>query len=89
MSVLIGRWSNPEGGETVEFTVGGAMVVSRDGEVLATQLYATEESGTGGGRLSLRTEGSNTEVMLGFHVEVDVLAMAYGDYITMYNRVSG
>lgn len=49
MSQLVGKWANPVGGETVEFTAEGAMVVSRAGEILATQRYATRISGAEGG----------------------------------------
>ena len=89
MSVLVGSWSNPDGGEVVEFTFDGAMIVSRGGEVLTTQQYATQESPTGGGRLHLRTEGSDGEVVLGYQVESDVLAMSYGGQTTVYRRVPG
>ncbi len=89
MSVLVGSWSNPDGGEVVEFTFDGAMIVSRGGEVLTTQQYATQESNTGGGRLHLRTEGIDGEVVLGYQVETDVLAMSYGGQTTVYRRVPG
>ena len=89
MSVLVGSWSNPEGGEVVEFTFDGAMIVRRDGEVLASQLYAIQESRTGGGRLHVRTEGSDGEVVLGYQVETDVLAMSFGGQTTVYRRVPG
>jgi len=89
VSVLVGSWSNPDGGEVVEFTFDGAMIVSRGGEVLTTQQYATQESPTGGGRLHLRTEGSDGEVVLGYQVESDVLAMSYGGQTTVYRRVPG
>lgn len=89
MSVLVGRWSNPEGGEVVEFTFDGAMIVSRGGEVLTTQRYATQEGRAGGGRLHLSTEGVGVEVVLGYHVETDVLAMSYGGQTTIYRRLPG
>jgi len=87
VSVLVGSWSNPDGGEVVEFTFDGTMIVSRGGEILTTHQYATEESPTGGGRLHLRAEGVDGEVVLGYHVEIDVLAMSYGGQTTVYRRV--
>jgi hypothetical protein len=89
VSVLVGSWVNPDGGEVVEFTFDGAMIVRRDGEVLTTQQYATQEIRLGGGRLHLRTEGSDGEVVLGYHVEADVLAMSFGGQTTVYRRVAG
>lgn len=88
MSLLLGRWVNPEGGETIEFTAEGAMIVTRDGEVITTQRYAAEDSGTGGGCLGLTTEGSSAQVVLGYQVQADVLAMTYGGQTTIYRRAS-
>jgi hypothetical protein len=87
VSLVVGRWLNPEGGEIVEFTVDGAMVVSRGGEVLTTQRYVVEARGAAGGRLSLRTEGEPGEVVLGYCVQADILAMSYGGQTTIYTQV--
>lgn len=73
----------------VEFTFDGAMIVSRGGEVLTTQRYATQEGRAGGGRLHLSTEGIDGEVVLGYQVETDVLAMSYGGQTTLYRRALG
>jgi len=86
LSVLVGRWVNPEGGETVEFTADGAMIVSRGGEVLTTQRYTAEDTGTGGGCLALMTEGTSSQVVLSYQVQADVLAMTYGGQTTIYRR---
>jgi hypothetical protein len=88
LSLLEGRWVNPVGGETVEFTTGGTMIVSRGGEVLTTQLYVAEESETGGGCLGLTTEDSDAQVVLSYQVQADVLAMTYGGQTTIYRRAS-
>ena len=79
---------NPVGGETVEFTADGAMIVSRGGEILSSQRYVAEDGGTGGGCLGLTTEGSNAQVVLGYQVQADVLAMTYGGQTTIYRRAS-
>jgi hypothetical protein len=89
VSFLVGRWSNPEGGEIVEFTADGAMSVCRGGEVLTTQSYAAQDNGAGAGRLSLRTEGGISEVVLGYCVASDILAMSYAGQTTIYSRVPG
>ena len=86
MSVLVGRWVNPEGGETVEFTADGSMTVSRGGEVLTAQRYTAEDTGTGGGCLALMTEGTNSQVVLSYQVQADVLAMTYGGQTTIYRQ---
>ena len=87
MSLLVGRWTNPEGGETVEFTADGAMIVSRGGEVLVTQRYETRNDETGRGDLSLRMEGDTAEVLLEYRIDADTLSMGYGGQITVYTRV--
>ena len=87
MSGLVGRWSNPEGGETVEFTFDGNMIVTRGDELLTEQRYAIQVNRNGGGRISLRMEGVEAEVVLGFHVEGDILAMSFGGETTVYKRV--
>ncbi len=86
MSFLLGRWSNPEGGEVVEFTGDGSMIVRKAGEVLTAQRYAAQDNGAGAGRLSLRSaEGG--EVVLGYCVASEILAMSYGGLTTIYSRV--
>jgi hypothetical protein len=72
----------------VEFTAAGAMIVSRDGELLTAQQYVAQDNGVGAGRLSLRTEGSSSEVVLGYCVATDILAMSYGGQTTIYSRVA-
>jgi hypothetical protein len=83
---LVGRWSNPEGGEIVEFTGDWSMVVRRDSDVLTAQQYAVQDNGAGAGRLTLRsTEGG--EVVLGYCVSGRILAMSFGGQTTIYTRV--
>ena len=86
MSFLVGRWSNPQGGEVVEFTGDGSMIVRRAEEVLAVQRYAVQDNGAGAGRLAVRSaEGG--EVVLGYCVSADILALSYGGETTIYSRV--
>jgi GMP synthase-like glutamine amidotransferase len=89
VSFLVGRWSNPEGGEIVEFTTDGAMIVRRGTELLTTQGYSVQDNGAGAGRLSLRTAGGINEVVLGYCVSSDILAMSYGGQTTIYTRFLG
>lgn len=86
MSFLVGRWSNPEGGEVVEFTGDGSIIVRRGDEVLTAQRYAVQDNGAGAGRLCLSTVEGN-EVVLGYCVSSDILAMSYGGQTTIYARV--
>jgi hypothetical protein len=86
LSFLVGRWLNPEGGEVVEFTADWSMVVRRADEVLTAQGYAVQDNGAGAGRLSLRSaEGG--EVVLGYCVSGQILAMSFGGQTTIYTRV--
>jgi hypothetical protein len=86
VSFLVGRWSNPEGGEVVEFTADGSMIVRRAGEVLTAQRYAVQDNGAGAGRLALRSaEGG--EVVLGYCVSGEILALSFGGQTTIYSRV--
>ena len=86
MSFVVGRWSNAEGGEIVEFTADGSLIVRLGGEVLTAQRYATQDNGAGAGRLALRSaEGG--EVVLGYCVSGEILAMSYGGQTTIYSRV--
>jgi hypothetical protein len=86
VSFVVGRWSNAEGGEIVEFTADGSLIVRRSGEVLTAQRYATQDNGAGAGRLALRSaEGG--EVVLGYCVSGEILAMSYGGQTTIYARV--
>jgi hypothetical protein len=86
VSFLVGRWSNPEGGEVIEFTPDGSMIVRRAGEVLTAQHWAAQDNGAGAGRLMVRTAEGN-EVVLGYCVSGDILAMSYGGLTTIYNHV--
>ena len=95
MSTLVGKWANPEGGEMVEFTAEGTMVVSRGGEVLATQRYATRNNGAEGGDLLLRadwaaadTDGAAAEVALEYRIDSDTLVMGFSGETSIYARAS-
>lgn len=87
MSVLVSKWSNPDGGEVVEFTADGSIVVSRAEEELTSQLWHAMDNGSGAGRLFLRTTEGD-EVMMGYCVTSDILAMSYDGITTIYNRVT-
>jgi hypothetical protein len=87
VSVLVNRWSNPEGGEEVEFTTDGSMVVRRAGEVLTAQRWDAQDNGAGAGRLFLRSSEGG-EVAMGYCVSSDILAMSYGGLTTIYTRVA-
>lgn len=86
MSLLVSKWSNPEGGEEVEFTADGSMIVRREGEIVTAQLWTAEDKGAGAGRLTLRT-AEGAEVAMGYCVSSDILAMSYGGLTTIYSRV--
>ena len=86
MSFLVGRWSNPEGGEVVEFTGDGSMIVRRAEEVLTAQRYVAQDNGAGAGRLALRS-AQGGEVVLGYCVSADILALSYAGSTTIYSRV--
>jgi hypothetical protein len=86
LSFLVDRWLNPEGGEVVEFTADGSMIVRRAGEVLTAQAYTVQDNGAGAGRLTVRTEDGNA-VVLGYCVSSNILAMSYGGLTTIYSRV--
>jgi hypothetical protein len=86
VSFLVGRWSNPEGGEVVEFTPDWSIVVRRESDVLTAQRYAVQDNGAGAGRLTLRSaEGG--EAVLGYCVSGQILAMSFGGQTTIYTRV--
>lgn len=87
MSFLVSRWLNPEGGEEVEFTAEGALIVRRAGEVLTSQKWDSQDNGAGAGRLYLRTAEGH-EVAMGYCVSSDILAMSYGGLTTIYTRVA-
>ncbi len=87
MSFLLGNWANPEGGEVVEFTGDGSMIVRKAGEVVTAQRYAAQDNGAGAGRLSLRS-AEGAEVVLGYCVASEILAMSYGGLTTIYSRVT-
>lgn len=84
---VVGAWQNPDGGERVDFTADGAMRVSLAGESVTAQRYVAEDNGAGAGRLILRTEGSDKQVVMGYCVSPDVLAMSYGGHTSIYVRV--
>jgi hypothetical protein len=85
LSVLVSKWSNPQGGEEIEFVSDGSLVVRRAGEVLTSQRWTAQDNGTGAGRLLLSsTDGG--EVALGYCVSSDILAMSYGGETTIYVR---
>jgi hypothetical protein len=86
VSFLVGKWSNPEGGEVVEFTHDWSMVVRREDRVLAAHRYAVQDNGAGAGRLSLRSS-ENGEVVLGYCVSGQILAMSFSGKTTIYTRV--
>jgi hypothetical protein len=86
VSFLVGRWSNPEGGEVIEFTPDGSMIVRRAGEVLTAQHWTAQDNGAGAGRLSVRS-AEGYEVVLGYCVAGEILAMSYGGLTTIYSRV--
>jgi hypothetical protein len=86
VSFLVGRWSNPEGGEYLDFTADGSLIVRRGTEVLTAQRYDVQDNGAGAGRLSLYSaEGG--EVVLGYCVSSDILAMSFGGLTTIYTRI--
>ena len=63
------------------------MRVSRAGKPVAIQRYVAEDNGAGAGRLILRTESNDKEVVMGYCVSPDVLAMSYGGETSIYVRV--
>jgi hypothetical protein len=87
VSPIVGRWANPEGGEMVDFTVQGSMVVSRGRDVLTTQRYAARDSGAGGGHLYLWAEETFADVLLEYRLDGDTLAVMYAGQTTLYARV--
>lgn len=87
MSQLVSKWTNPEGGEEVEFTADGSMIVRRAGEVLTSQRWTAQDNGTGAGRLVLST-AEGAEVAMGYCVSADILAMSYGGETTIYVKAA-
>ena len=84
---MVNKWSNPEGGEEVEFRTDGAMLVRKSGEVVSSLQWAAQDNGTGAGRLTLTT-AEGDEVIMGYCVSAEILAISYAGETTIYVRAA-